>query len=248
MRDHVPLGALCAAILLLPACGPQYQNKALIPMRENTAQYQETKNQVTVYAKRLNRSEANALFDGRGKYLFSTHNPIYPIQITVVNKSADEISFDPTKITLKFANPKNVANRLQYQTVFNTVGIIAAGILGFVILAPLTMIACLSGSATAGIAILGGKAALAGLLVITPTASIYYGNAWSKANQRITTDLNCKTARKSDTSIATIKPEEELSCILFADGKSFNPQFDVTIQKNNHAIIFNANLPQLRNN
>lgn len=247
--SRITLGALCAAILILPACGPSYQRKALMPLNEKAAQYEETKNGVTLRARQMNKREADCAFKGRGKYLYSANNPIYPIHVSVANNTAEPISCDPAHTTLTYAHPQEVAQRLQHNTALKTILIAGVGTASIITLGAFLTVFILPIALWSTTALVSGFALWTGILVLTPSASIYYGITWAEDNKHIAHDVCAKTAHcKTENGKVIIAPHDEFSYILFADGKSFKPQFDVTVNNQDTAIIFNVDLEKKQNN
>lgn len=230
---------LIPLFLLLPGCGPQYKSKSLASLSQNTAHYQETKDEITVQARLLNKKEINYIFSNKASRLLNGKSPIYPIEITITNNSKNVITCNPEDTDLAYAKPQEVVRRLQENTTRNTafiaaasVGILALCTIGIGIVG-LTL--ALSGI-SAGITGLGiGIALCGGLLFLTPTASIFYKKSSVNFNKEVSRDISDKTI----SHIASLNPKEKLSFILFADGRLFKPSFLMNIdnQKNKTSFI-----------
>ena len=89
-----------ASLVLLPACGPQYQ-KAQLKTFHNATAY-ETKQGITVSAHHMTRSEIHQTFGTRGRKL--GYHGLCPIQLSINNNSEANMIFDPAQITLKYAH------------------------------------------------------------------------------------------------------------------------------------------------
>jgi outer membrane lipoprotein-sorting protein len=224
--SRITAACIAASILLLPACGPQYKPRALKPLSQKTAQFEETKNDITVRAQKMARHQSKELFGPSAGHFEKTN--ICPIQLTIKNDSEARILYDPAQTNLKFADNKSVASCLQYYpatigsliVVLGLCGIAAASLFAF----PFVFMSAYAGylMPIAG----AGLATIAGILILTPSTSIYYAKTGAIANQEIVHDINSKTI----TAARTIKPHEELNAILFADKKSFTNTFEIIFE------------------
>lgn len=116
---------LISLALLLPACGPQYKQVQLKAI--NNATVYQTKNNVTVSAQHMNRTEITKVFGVRGRKL--GYHGLCPIQLTIQNNGAETLIFDPEKTTIDYANHADVAACLKNRTVFTAGSLITLGLL-----------------------------------------------------------------------------------------------------------------------
>ena len=115
------LGICFGLLVLLPACSTQ---KKLIPdisTKQSDVQYKNNKDGVTVSIRELTRTESNALFNGRGFYLFS---PLFPDQekdvqgllVQITNDYIKPIHFSRNEFSMSTLGLHEVYNALCKET------------------------------------------------------------------------------------------------------------------------------------
>ncbi len=259
--------ALVAIALLLPGCGPQRNNDSkslrtsvrperepfdiaqdklreriegyathIEPREKHVTAFQETKNGITIKAEILNAQALKKIFGGKGQRLIQ--KGIVPLQVTLHNDGSEAVLFDPTKSTVSFANHRTVASILERTNAGNVViwalGGVALAITGPMAVVDIGMFIWLGWS----FYLLGTLPAV-GVLILTPTCSMLYANKTTKANQQ----LNEKIAATQKT--ITIAPGQNITTILFLDGKSFDGTASLTVENKTHqTTVFDITLPQ----
>lgn len=215
------LAPTISALLLLPACGPQYQKAQLQPVVAGA----QTQNNIIVSAQHMNRNTIHKTFGTRGRKL--GYYGLCPIQLSIKNKSTDNVLFDPALTTIKYANHADVAYCLQNRTVFTTASLVGLGLLatGIATLYTLPFLAfyLVAGTATPFLYI--GAGTVAGLLVLTPTVSVYYAKQAHTANREISGDI--KNVAVTHTRI--IPAGQELDVILFTKKENCHNNFDISL-------------------
>jgi hypothetical protein len=229
-------------LLVIPACGPKYQSKQLKPLNTQSAQFEQTKNNVTMRVKQLNQQEANAQFNGRASKLFMRKYSIVPLQVTITNAGTDEILFNKSALDLDLCNEREVAELLYTNAQSRVIGIRALCGAGF-------GVSCIGIYPALWIAALGIPFGVP-LLMSLCGAAIYSGYAFMTADNQYETcadvndvidkDISAKTLK---VNAATIKPGKELNYLLFANGKTFKPNFTLTLSdSDNKKLAFDVDL------
>lgn len=233
--SRVTLATVVACLVLLPACGPQYKRSQL-PQLNETSVSQKTKNNITVSAHHLDRSEIQHTFGVRGRKL--GYYGLCPIQLSIKNESKDSVIFDPEKVTIPYANHADVAYCLQNRTVLTTASLLGIGLLatGAVYLCTLPFVVWyhLTGF---GVVMYAGLGAATGILLLTPTIAVYYAKKAHAQNHIIYKDI--KDAAVSHTRI--IPAGQELDVILFTKKENCTKDFAVSLinEANQEVTTFN---------
>lgn len=233
---HARTYILLAAVFLFPACGPQYQ-KTQLKSLDNARIYQKTQNNITVAAHHMNRTDIQQTFGTRGRKL--GYYGLCPIQLSIKNESNDSFCFDPTLTTIEYANHADVAACLQNRTVGTTTALVGVGLLatGIAFLHTLPFLAwyLVTGVATSFMYV--GLGTTAGLLILTPTVSVYYAQEARVANQAISQDMKEIAA----THTRTIPSGQELNVILFTKKENCKKDFSISLinEATQEKIVFN---------
>lgn len=215
-------GLLIAALLVLPACGPQYKKPQLKDVA-SVDTYQ-TQNGISVNAQHLTRAQIHQTFGIRGRKL--GYYGLCPIALSIKNESADSIIFDPANVSIAYADHAQVAACLQNRTVFTTASLLGLGLLatGAVYLCTLPFVIWYQITGMGTLMYLGLGAAT-GMLVLTPTACVYYAKKAHAQNKIIETDMHDIAACHT----RTITSGQELDVILFAKKENCSKDFSVSL-------------------
>ena len=253
-------------LLILSGCGPKYQKINLEPLTEQTKQYQETKNGITIRAKTLDEAETKAIFGKNAQKLFEENNyyfrkkrkvikaiqtPIIPIQISITNNSLEPISFEKEDIELPLLDYKWIHSLLELSTskrVLATVGIgligtIAVGVSTLAVLAPFTFpitCPCAFGLWFVASALTSG----AFLCTVVPGTAIYQSVKTKQANQLLQEDIK----ENSITNKIIVQPEEQKNMLFFVSDVDFKSEFDFSVHTPQDTNTFKINLNQKQNN
>lgn len=201
------LSILALFLILLSGCGG-YKIRPLKPLRKYEADYEETKNGITLYVKRLDREEAHECFSGRQ----IPFKQVVPLMLTLKNNSSHSISFSARHIGLTLFDYQAMI-RLMHRSV-------AAPLLAGTGMAVATDIAT---SATGDrLARTVGAAASAGSLIGGAGASI----AASSDNDSFAVDLRNKLLDR-----VSLWPGEKMTKVIFADKSQFRRQFKIRISQ-----------------
>ena len=209
------------------------------------------------------KKECSNTFGENGKYLLfskkmfskSKKGEIYPIKITIDNKSDQPWHLSLNNIELKKAPIKNVLERLHYWTgtrmlvtsvfllpVAAVTGYIALGFVwGSLLLAGYTGIPLLAGAGMyTGFFLLYSIPATA---VIAPIA---LGINLSNENRKITKQVKKTTwVQKSDHQSMIIQPSQIKTAFIFVQERDYKNNFAITLQQNetDNKLLFNVQLP-----
>lgn len=243
--------------LTLPGCFPKYKSKALKPLTRETAQFKQTKDNITLAVKKYTKEEANSSFDGRGKGLYNKKNPIYALQCAVTNRSQTDVALDQKGISLKTVSLEQTINLMKHNQILRCAGLTGLGLLGvagsfvaggaiaFALVPTCHAGNSVSGGCAIGRAIFTGFAGgLAGAVVGLGAVIVVIGldaKATSQANKALIADLKKQTMWQS----ISIKPGQELNFLFFVEHNFYQPQFDITFNtEKNKPITFAVDLTQ----
>ncbi len=102
MKQFFRLFFIFLVVAALPACGPHYKKRSLSFLQQAPVNYKETKENVTLEIKKLDKAHTKSLFDGQGKYLLKTD--IHPLFMRVTNASNVTYILNSTNINLNSVN------------------------------------------------------------------------------------------------------------------------------------------------
>lgn len=236
------LALLIGTLLVLPACGPHYQRTQL-PSVNEISYSPKVKNDITVAVHHMTRAEIHQTFGTRGRKL--GYYGLCPIQLFIKNNTHNAVIFDPSKITLDYANHADVAYCLQNQTSRNTAGLVGLGLLAtgiaFIYTLPFAAWYLITGITTAGLYV--GLSTTTGMLVLTPTVAVYYAKK-SQIN-------NCTVAQDIKNIAVTheriIAPGQELDVILFTKKENCKKEFQISLVNEATQESTTFNITYLRN-
>lgn len=228
------VATIVASLFLLPACGPQYQ-KPQLQSFDNAHAYQ-TKNDISVAAHHMTRTDIQHTFGTRGRKL--GYYGLCPIQLSIKNESTDALIFDPAQCTIEYANHADVAACLQNRTVFTTASLLGIGLLAtgaiYICTLPFVIWYHLTGIGTL---MYVGFGAATGMLILTPTIAVYYAKQAHAQNKVIAQD----TKDLAVTHTRIIPAGQELDVILFARKENCKKDFDISLinEATQEKTIFN---------
>lgn len=242
-------GVVIASLLVLvPACGPRYKKRNLHPLTSVNADYQETKNELTVRAKSLTSQETNVLFNGRGTDLFNeSKNQIHAIQLSCLNQSDKVYTVDKKSIGIPLVEIEKLYKKMAWSPGAQ----VTAAALGGCALA----IGITAGNAyllsTGVFFTMPLVASVAGLTAMFVPYSLLFGVPYicyslakngRAANHALEKDL----ARKTVGDCLVISPKEQKDWLIFVNHVDFNPSFLVTFSNllNKELITFDVDLLQ----
>lgn len=220
--------AIALPLIILSGCGPRYKAKQLTPLTHTQPEFKETKNNITLAAKKLNKEEADELFDGRSNILFNKKRPVYPIQCSVNNGSNQTIRISKDDISLPLIGPYRASQILRTSTGLCILGPLCGGILALPVITYLAAIGLsLTQTYTCPCCIFIPALAIAGGIYLIGAPSLAYalGSASSKANTAINHDLN----EKMLNDCLVISPGQKKDFMLLAQGSKYQPNFTMTV-------------------
>lgn len=217
---------LLGSLLVLPGCKrPQFTPKSLEECRPATVTGQ-TQEQVTIQIHPLTKQDLQALFGDRGTRILNKRRPIYPIYLSIENKSDRSYIFNPKKMSIQPMNPQLIAQKMHSHTGRRIIAPLLLGALGvsitFVGAAALTIFGAIPQVAMPGL-IKAGYAALGacGLIAVSaPVISYKQGCHTSEVNSIIDADIADKTASLEPI---LVKPGQSRTVLLFIHYKSYKP-------------------------
>lgn len=218
-------------LLVIPGCA-QYQPKNLKHLTSETAHFDETKENITLRVKVLSKAESNAIFSGRGHYLFSNKPPYYPVQITLFNKTNHTIVLSPDHIDLKLVTAQKVIKALQYNVAARTIIPAAVGIIGVAASLASAGDSCYSRHRATDSAVIVGSTAGVTSIVGNTTAQ--------EANTQLEDDITQKILNEDGI---VIKPYEKNSVLVFVEKRNLSSHFTIKIERDDaQKIIFEASI------
>lgn len=223
MNYTITLPILVATLLILPACGPQYQVKQLKHLSADSALFEQTKDNVLIRVHPLDTFEENALFDGRGYYLAKNRPAYQAIQITIFNKTDHTYIIAPELIDLKLVPADAIIEAIQFNTTARAIIPLAIGTAGII-----TRIAtaddrdhCVAGDSIMIAAATGGTAAVQ--------------NAGAKdSNDTLADDVIEKTLPLDGL---VIRPFEKVSTLIFVQKRFMRHGFMLSLQRNDGSLL-----------
>lgn len=203
--------SIISLMVMLPGClfqTPDYHIRRLPALSRPVINYHESKRGVSVWAKELDYYECQHLFDGHGGKLFKGSDPIYPIQITIENRSDSPWEFSPQDINLRLCDSQKVVDKINWSPVARGLGILAVG----------------------GLAIWGAKqalgtdAAIAGSIIVPVVAA---GSAATQAvnNNNHRRDLDDQAL----TEDLVVYPYQRINTYIFVKARDYRPNFNITM-------------------
>lgn len=232
------LATSISMLLLLPACGPRYQQAPLSSDSFTTTAYGQTKRQITVNAQHMSRTQIHNTFGARGRKL--GYYSLCPIQLSIKNESPNTLIFDPANTTIEYACNKQVAYCLQNHTVRNTACLIGLGLAATSIIClhtlPFALWFYVTGIGTTSLYV--GLSTATGMLILTPTVAVYYAKNSRTQNKQIAHDITQIAA----TQTQMIEPGHELNVILFTKKENCKKDFTITLinEATQESINFDA--------
>lgn len=226
MKYFSLFATLLGALLVLPACGPSYQQKQLKHLQSETTHFEETQNGVLLRVHPFTKKESDALFDGRGYYLLRNQNPFQAIQITVFNKTDHAYILSPEMIDLSLVPSHCVIKAIEYNRTAQTVVPLFVGTMAIV-----------ARNAAAGDSHYQQNCATADSVVIGAgtAATAVSGNQQAKtANELLADDVQEKMLNADGL---VIKPFEKVSTIIVVEKDMMRPAFMLSLQKGDQSLL-----------
>lgn len=220
------LPVILIAVLVLPACGPSYQQKQLRHLERQASSFEQTQDNVLLRVHPLSKPESDKLFDGRGYYLLRDKNPLQAIQITVFNKTDHTFILSADMIDLTLAPAAQVIKAIEYDRTLQTIVPIVIGTAGVA-----ARVAAAGDShyqqdcATADAIALG----------VGTTAIAASNNQQAKnANDLLADDVMDKIL-SCDGMV--IKPFEKISTLIFVEKRAMRPGFMISLQHKDQSLL-----------
>ena len=235
LRNIWFIGLLCINALALAS---QNATQPVLPnLSEQTADYSNTQQEITVLAKTLTAQECQKAFGNDALRLRLDENALYPIQIAVHNNSERAIKLSSNNISVPLANPHSVEKILcpnvqkkQKGIAWLTAGTLTGTIIGLSIGFTGIIGFCLAGlflsSAAIGIAGVVSSIVIGGACILTPLCVGIYEISNSTSNVREAT----KTRMHSSMAVPAGAYKEML---IFVHKKDFKNSFEVALKSKN---------------
>lgn len=245
-------GVVVASMLVLvPACGPRYRKKNLKPLTSINADYQETKNDVTLRAKALSASELVTLFNGRGNDIFEhSKKQIHAVQLSCLNQSDTVYTVDKKSIGIPLIEIEKIYKKMAWSPAAQVTGVALGGFgLGIGITAANAYLLSTGVFFTMPLvaSIAGLTAALVPYSFLLGIPYVCYSLAKNgrSANDALEKDLS----KKMIGDCLVISPKEQKDWLIFINQNDFSPSFLLTCSSlhSNELVTFNVNLVQKNN-
>lgn len=230
---------LCIGIGL-PGCTRKLTRPLRMRPLTSYLDYQSTYENITLRVKQLSPRDCEHFLGAAAHRLFKRrhmHPPIYPLQLSITNNSAEQILLKPEDISLRLVDTRRVIKRLQTSSVAQVFGSVAAGLLVTALLTAgsvfalsasgVLMLVAGSMQAIAPFAILGGSAFIVApvfLLVGTPIASTMKGVEATRQNRILQHEIRTNALK---TAI-TIDAYQTVDTLIFVEKKHYTETFTVT--------------------
>lgn len=229
--SHILLSFSVIALVTLSGCvrAPKYTPRPLTKLTKETADYNQTRDNVTVMAKKLTGAESTETF---GTDLTALKKGITPVQLTVENNNAAGIRIDNKNTTLPLIPAKDITEKLSYSVAARIAGYGAlmgssAGLAvgGFFATAEGVVSLAYMGVgmpllATGSVLLFGGAA----LFVAAPIIGIINAIKTAKVNKIIKADVEAKTL-----STLTIQQNETKNTLIFVHAKDLPHEFNLKV-------------------
>lgn len=213
-------------LLVIPACGPKYQSKQLKPLNKQSAQFEQTKDNVSLRVRKLSAQEADVLFDKHAKQLFSKTDPILPLQCSITNTSDKTILVKKHGIDLDLVKTNEVVKRIGKgkDLSYALIGVgSAALIVSAIAIFPYGLAFLFFCGAPA--CLIAGAVSTGFFIVATPLAVYYNNDTVNQYNKTMNGDISKQVIADS----IAIEPSKTVDFLLFADGETFKPNFTFTV-------------------
>ncbi len=252
LLSAISRGVVIASVLVLvPACGPRYNKKSLKPLTSVNADYQETKKDVTVRAKKMSSKEVLTLFNNRGNEIFeNAKNQIHAVQLSCLNQSDTVYTIDKKSIGIPLVQIDTLYKKMAWSPGAQVTGVVLGGVgLGIGVTAAnaylLSTGIFFSMPLVASIAGLTAGFVPYSFLFGLPYLCYSLAKQGKTANEALEKDLNKKTVG----DCLAISPKEQKDWLIFITQKDFTPSFFLTCSSltNNDLVTFNINLMQKNN-
>lgn len=219
------------ALVTLSGCvrAPKYTPRPLTKLTKETADYSQTKDNVTVMAKKLTGAESAETF---GTDLTTLKEGITPVQLTVENNNPINMQINSKDVNLRLLSEKNITEKLSHSVgarvagygalMGSSAGLAVGGFFatveGVVSLAYIGVGMPLL--ATGSVLLFGGAA----LFVAAPIIGIINAVKTAKVNKLIKADVEEKTL-----STLTIQPNETKNTLIFVHTKDLPNEFNLKV-------------------
>lgn len=245
-------------LFLLPSCAKK-DNHHIPHLKPLTSyiDYAESRDDITLRVKKLTEHDCKPLFGNRTRLLFKKRNkrpPIYPIQLSITNKTNHRITLKPEDIGLILTDYKTVAKRIEHNTFLHALGGIVLGLLITGGLAAGSALAVMSGSIftmlfgnalaaiSAPLLITGVSVCLVTpffLIVGTPIISAARGIETSKENLIMKRELVDKSFKRC----LIVDSGQTVDTLIFVSKPDLKPSFMISIgPKEKQPITFHVTL------
>lgn len=106
MKQLIKILFIFLVIAVLPACGPHYKKRSLSYLQQAPTNYIETKDNVTLEVKKLDKAHTKPLFDGQGRYLSVID--VQPLYFHISNNDNKTFFLHADKINLVSVNIEEI--------------------------------------------------------------------------------------------------------------------------------------------
>jgi len=112
---------LAVGMMVLPGCTfrTTYNRHGLDNITNSSADYKKTQGDVTLLIRKLSNEDCKDVFDGRN--LRTIENEIVPLQVTIRNHSAEDVTLKKKNVVLPLLNNAAVSKRLHMNTPLRSV-------------------------------------------------------------------------------------------------------------------------------
>lgn len=233
----------CFSIIMLlglTGCVKKYRAKPLAPLTKQTAQFVQTKKDVTVFAKKMTVEETKEVFNG------CHAQTLCPIALTINNEGKETWAIGRGNVGVCYMSSEEVFKDFCKPHFTNPWAVFGIGTAASIVALPVAVVAdiCISGSIPyAGIvgALVGLSIVPAGIVAFS-VASVICAAQRRAYMRALSADITEKMLLHTP---AMLMPHESLTKLIFVPSDNGENEFPLTVHKAQdikECLIFNINL------
>lgn len=238
MKQFFRLFPIFAGLLILPGCVTQYKKRSLTYLQQTSINYKETKNNLTLEIRKLNKSQTQSLFDGQGKYLLGINTQL--LHLKIINNNNITYFLSGNNIGLNAIDNEKIQAALckDKSSIYGVAGYGA-------LCTGLLIYGAIDSSKYIHIPIQATFFTL--FVLLTPTmivATICNSYKVAQAIKEYNIDLKEDFAEKTISESLKIPADTVQEFLFFADATQFKDNFDITFTEkiSQKPLTFNVTL------
>lgn len=230
MKQFIKLFPMLFGLLILPGCTTHYKKRSLSYLQQAPLDYKETKENITLEIKKLDKAHTKPLFDGQGKYLLNIG--AQPLHLRIINDSNCTYYLYPESISLARIDNEKIGIALS-RGMSPVLGSLAQGLVPISLFGLMIFDISRTGLNAVTLFIFGPAIIVIGAVAIISLpfiigSTIYScyqkNNEINEYNQSLSEDI----AEKNIPDSLKIPADTTQEFLFFADATQFKNNFDVT--------------------